>query len=153
MPMMNAVVTPSMRDGLSSPLSSKSFLLVVLVLTMALVAVDVEFNGPLTFSAAQLLVVRPAERDWGFHAEERAYGSPNAPGWLLTVVQVTPGGAFDQAGITPGVAFAPPLSGFGEPRFGGRYSVFSGGRKVVRIRMVRKPNESWKWETLEISRK
>ena len=136
-----AVGTPALDQGARSPLSRNAFLVVLLVLIICLLAVDLMLHGPLTTAAADYVVVRPAERDWGFHAEWKNYGSASNSQWLLTVVRVTPGGAFDRAGIRPGFAFAPRLHGFHGPRFGGPYNIFSDAKSSVRVRMLANPDE------------
>ena len=67
------------------------------------VIADVCLGGPLQWFLWEVSVVRPVEARWGFHAERRQYGAHE----LLTIVEVTPGGAFDRAGIKPGYVYNP----------------------------------------------
>ena len=139
-------------DSVRSPLSTKSFLLVLTVLALSLGSLDVGMHGPLTTCAADLAVVRPAEKKWGFHAEWKLYGSGADTYELLTIVRVTNGGPFDRAGIRSGFAFANRECGFGGPLFGGPYSAFANGENPVRVRLFRKPELRGRGEWYDISR-
>ena len=148
-----------MREiGLSSssaariPLPLRAFVLVSAVLALIAIAVDIGMYGPITAWAGERLVVDPVEKDWGFHAEWRRSGFPAASSELLTVVSVTPGGAFDRSGIRAGFAFAPLECGFGGPPFGGRHSEFAGNKLNVRVRMLAEPRPPWRIKTYEIKR-
>ncbi len=150
--MQSVRVALTAEQGVGRPLSRNLFLVMALVLFVCLAVVDIGWNGPLTATAAQYFVIKPAERAWGFHAEWKNYGSPSAADWLLTVVEVTPGGPFDRAGIKTGFAFGPRLSATGGPRFGGEYSVFANGKTSVRVRMVPNPNALGQGQVYEIGR-
>ena len=139
---MQATANPLAADDARKPLSWRLFLLIAVVLAIGLLAFDFAFYGPVSWLAAQRLVVEPAERDWGFHAEWRDYTlAPDYQRSLLTVVQVTPGGAFDRAGIRPGMAFAPRHSGSFGPHFGGMYSVFANRGNNTSVRMLDNPHD------------
>ena len=148
--MQNTSPSATMPKGLWSPLSAKAFFLIVLVLATCLISFDIVLNGPLTYSTAQILVVSAVEKKWGFHAEDKEYVHGDHSHWLLTVVQVTAGGAFERAGIRPGFAFAPRRSATGGPWFGGMYSIFLSGREGVRVRILRNPGDSWEEHTFEV---
>jgi hypothetical protein len=135
-----------------SSVSRHSFLLLVFVLVVCLGSLDIAIHGPFTTYVAWLLVVRPVEREWGFHAEWRDYGSSDDAYSLLTVVDVASGGAFDRAGIRPGFAFAPRRSATGGPWFGGVYSLFADGANPVRLRMLAQPSNRGLDQFYEISR-
>jgi hypothetical protein len=138
--MRTTAMSPAL-DGVRQPLSSRSFLFVGVVLAVGLLTLAFAFYGPVSWTAAEWLVVQPAERDWGFHAEWRDYRpSPNYEYSLLTVVRVTEGGPFARAGIKPGMALGPWHSASFGPHFGGLYSVFAGARNKVRVRMLDDPN-------------
>ena len=134
-----------------SPLSRHSFLLLLCILLVSLASVDVWMYGPLTAYTADLLVVRPVEREWGFHAERKDYESPGERYSLLTIIHVTSGGAFERAGIRAGFAFAPPTSGTGGPWFGGAYSLFA-GRNSSRVRMLPDPSNRGIVQVYEVLR-
>jgi len=136
----------------SQPLGPRPFLFILAVIAIGLVGADIALNGPLTWAAAQRFLVAPAEQEWGFHAEWKAYGSSAHSDSLLTVVRVTDGGAFDRAGIKPGYAFAPRHSATFGPHFGGPYGVFSGDPKTLRLQMLETPTEQWREHTYELSR-
>ena len=146
-----AIAQRPMRGALMPP-TGKAFLYVFVVLSLCLVGVDVSLYGPLTYSAAAVLVVKPAERDWGFHAEPKQYSASDPADELLTVVRVTSGGAFDRAGIRPGFAFAPRGSATGGSRFGGAYAVFAGHKATARVRMLVRSNGQWQEQTIDITR-
>ncbi len=120
----------------------RSFLLAGVILALLTFVADLALYGPITNWAANLLVVQPVERRWGFHAEWHAYGTGRTALDLLTVVNVAPGGAFERAGIKPGFAFAPRKCGFGGPLFAGPYHEFTDGEKTVSVPMLPVPSPS-----------
>jgi hypothetical protein len=146
---MEDAITPTATRRQHSLLSPNVFFLVLAVLAIGFTGFDVALQGPLTSSAAEIFVVRPAERDWGFHAEWKEHEATES---LLTVVEVTAGGPFDLAGIRRGFAFAPRKSATGGPRFGGPYYVFAGGTRNVRIRMLPEPDNGWREQAYDITR-
>jgi hypothetical protein len=146
------VTNVATSDRLWQPLAPRSFLLILAVLAITFTSLDIAWHGPLTWAATQRFVVVPAEREWGFHAEPKDYGSAGKSSSLLTVIRVTPGGPFDRAGIKPGFAFAPWHNSRSAAHFGGHYYVFSGQPAQVRIRMLEAPDEPWRETTYDIHR-
>jgi hypothetical protein len=142
----------SVIDSARSPLSRHSFLLLVFVLVVCLGSLDMAMHGPCTTYIAWLFVVRPVEKEWGFHAEWKDYGPSDEACSLLTVVDVASGGPFDQAGIRPGFTFAPRRCAFGGPWFGGVYSLFANGANPVRVRMLPHPGDPGLDQFYEINR-
>jgi hypothetical protein len=128
------------------------FATLALILILSLATFDAGFYGVTTSWAAEKIVVEPVEREWGFQAEWRDYGSPASPLSLLTVVAVTPGGAFERSGIRVGYVFAPRTCGFGGPQFGGVHGDFL-GRNRVRVRMLPQAREPWSEQFYEIVRR
>ena len=69
---------------------------------------DFMIGGPMSWFVWEWFVAKPVEKKWGFHLDRREH---ECVGWRDTIVEVTPGGAFDRAGIKPGY-FVPPQEGF-----------------------------------------
>jgi len=128
------------------------FVTLSVILVLSFLTFDLGFYGVITSWAAEKMVVEPVEREWGFQAKWRDYGSPVAPLSLLTIVKVTPGGAFERSGVGVGYVFAPLTCGFGGPNFGGILSDFA-GRTRVRVRMLPRAGEPWKERFYEIVRR
>jgi hypothetical protein len=150
--MHSTISEPTVGGSVTQPLSPRTFLLTLLVLAACLIAVDLAIHGPLTSCAAEVLLARPAEDKWGFHAEWKNYGTPDDPRWHLTVVRVTSGGAFERAGIEPGFAFVPPIrAGFALPTFGGPYAPFVGKDRTARVRMRKDPTREGPWQVYDLS--
>jgi hypothetical protein len=78
-------------------------LLLIFALALCGLAVDFVLWGPIRAAFWDVLVVRPVERMWGFHAEWRQVAGSDSH---LVIVAVAPGGPFDTAGIRTG-SFVP----------------------------------------------
>jgi hypothetical protein len=115
--------------------------LLAAILALLALVVDISIYGPITNLAGTTLVVAPAERAFGFHAEWRTYTWYSRPVELLTIVSVTPGGAFERAGMKPGFAFAPYKCSFGMPYLGGPHSQLVGRHQTVRLGIVQDPKK------------
>ena len=146
--MQDAMQDLSKAPGLWAPLSARAVLFLVTVLGVCGIGIDLAIYGPVTHLAAQVLVVGPVEAAWGFHAEYKRYRSQR----LLSVVTVTPGGAFDRAGIRAGFAFPPRTCGTGGAWFGDQHSLLAGGERSKTILLLTTPEESPEWKTFVITR-
>lgn len=95
--------------------------MVLFILGVCALAVDFGVWGPTREWMWQTQVVRPTEQTWGFHAEWRAV---EGRGQRLVVLEVTPGGPFEAAGIEPGTVIYGGECAWYEWR-GGFYGVLS----------------------------
>jgi hypothetical protein len=107
-------------------------LLIMFVLAICGLVVDFVSWGPIRASFWDVLVVRPVERSWGFHAE---WTTDPDGGPQLIIRQVQPGGPFERAGIMPGTLVPHPRCAWYALR-GGFYGQLADAKSETVLRLI-----------------